>query len=293
MSAPPASAASTASVSASPAVAPSSATAASPAAVAPGPPATEAEPPPPAQPPAANPLDARWKANINLVLDHLLPQLRTRQLRGAVVQTLERHARAEHARHGAAARRRAALASASERAAAADFLALLGTGLTGAYYANAGSPRRTRGRSALDPELAFAWAGAPPADGVPGRELQRAVDGPSAAASKAPHTFYISTDGAVRLALKVDGAERVLIDQPTRRTGRRARVGADRARPEHARRDHASSTATRAARRPLSLQFGTGPAPSSRCRRRACIRPTGCRRSRRSRTAIVGSTRPR
>ncbi len=159
------------------------------------------------------PLDERWKANILFVLEHLLPQLRTRQLRGAVVQTLsdtlgvsipstarllDQVLRSRH-------RRGEPLLN--------DFLALLGTGLSAAIFANGelrGEPAAVR----TDPELTFSWAGAPPAPGVPGRGWSARWTGRLLPRTKGAHTFYVQTDGAVRLSLKIDGTERVLIDQP-------------------------------------------------------------------------------
>ena len=31
--------------------------------------------------------------------------------------------------------------------------------------------------------------------------------------AKAPHTFFVSTDGGVRLSIKVDGTDQVLLDE--------------------------------------------------------------------------------
>ena len=80
-----------------------------------------------------NPLEEKWKATIHFVLDHLLPGLRTRQLRGAVVQALSDTI-------GVSVPSTARLLDVvlrSRRQAGEpllkDFLALLGTGLTGAY----------------------------------------------------------------------------------------------------------------------------------------------------------------
>ena len=63
--------------------------------------------------------ESAGRRNIHFVLEHLLPQLRTRQLRGAVVQTLSDTLGLTHPGHGAPARRRAAVARAAGRAAAA------------------------------------------------------------------------------------------------------------------------------------------------------------------------------
>jgi hypothetical protein len=162
---------------------------------------------------APDPLEQRWRANTLLVLEHLLPQLRARQLRGAVVQGLSDTL-------GLSAASTARLLDGvlrSRRAAGEplmrDFMALLGTGLTGAYFANRtlrGEPVVTR----LDPELAFSWAGAPPAERVPARGWSARWTGHFLPRSKARHLFYVRSDGAVRLVMKIDGAERVLVDAP-------------------------------------------------------------------------------
>ena len=158
-------------------------------------------------------LETRWRTNITFVLDHLLPQLRSRQLRGSIVQTLSDSL-------GVSVPSTARLLDGVLRSKQrdgqpllGDFLALLGTGLTGAYYANP----ELRGEAAVvrvDPELTFSWGGAAPAAGVPGREFSVRWKGRFAARTKATHTFYLQTDGAVRLTMTVDGTERVLIEQP-------------------------------------------------------------------------------
>jgi receptor-binding and translocation channel-forming TcA subunit of Tc toxin/ABC toxin-like protein/neuraminidase-like protein/PA14 domain-containing protein len=163
-------------------------------------------------------LDARWRATITFVLDHLLPLLRTRQLRGSIVHTL---ADTLGLSVPAAARLLDQVLRSRDRQGEPllrDFLALLGTGLTGAYFSNrdlTGEPAVVR----IDPELAFSWAGAAPADGVPGRDFSARWTGRLAARTKAAHTFYVQTDGALRFSITVDGTERVLIDQPAA-TGR-------------------------------------------------------------------------
>ena len=170
---------------------------------------------------ATDSLDDRWKANITLVLDHLLPQLRTRQLRGAVIQALSDTlgltvpSTARLLDHVLRSRQTAnePTNQSPTQSMLRDFLALLGTGLTGAYFASpdlSGAPVVTR----LDPQIAFAWVGSPPADGVPDRNFSVRWTGRLLAKKQAPHTFYISTDGSVRLTLVVKGAERVVIDQP-------------------------------------------------------------------------------
>ncbi len=167
----------------------------------------------PADGAAAGGMEESWKANIVFVLEHLLPQLRTRQLRGSVVQTLSdtlglsTTSTARLLDHVLRSRHRRG------EPLLGDFLALLGTGLSGAYFANP----ELRGEPAVartDPELTFSWAGAPPAAGVPGREFSARWTGRLLPRTKGAHTFYLQTDGAVRLTLKLDGTERVLVDQP-------------------------------------------------------------------------------
>ena len=158
-------------------------------------------------------LDEKWKANISFVLEHLLPQLRVRQLRGAVVQTLSDTLGLTIP---ATARLLDGVLKSRERKGEpllGDFLALLGTGLTGAYFTGgdlSGEPAVLR----TDPELTFAWAGAPPAPGIPAQNFSVRWLGRLLPRTKGAHTFYLQTDGAVKLTLKVDGTERVLIEQP-------------------------------------------------------------------------------
>ena len=163
--------------------------------------------------PPVSPLEARWRANIDVVLEHLLPILRTRQLRGAVTQTLSDTLGVTPPSMARLLEQVLRSRSRPGEPLLRDFLALLGTGLSGAYFAN---PDLT-GQAAVvrvDPELTFSWAGAPPAAAVPGRRFSVRWTGHLLPRAKGPHTFYIQTDGAVRLVLKVDEADRVLIDQP-------------------------------------------------------------------------------
>ncbi|MDP2319664.1 MAG: neuraminidase-like domain-containing protein, partial [Acidobacteriota bacterium] len=169
------------------------------------------EPPPAEMPREA--LEQRWKMHIHFVLEHLLPRLRSQQLRGAVVQTLSDTL----GMSVPATARLLVEVMRSRRTASepllADFLAMLGTGLTGEYFETPdlqGAVTVTR----IDPELTFAWAGAPPADGIPGREFSVRWTGHLLVRAKAAHTFYLQSDGAVRLVLVINGKEQTLIDQP-------------------------------------------------------------------------------
>jgi len=158
--------------------------------------------------------EQRWRANILFVLEHLLPKLRAREMRGAVIQSLSdalglsAPSTADLLERVLRSRRRPG------EPLMGDFLALVGTGLTGAYFANPelkGEPAVVR----VDPTLAFTWAGEPPAEGVPGRGFSIRWTGQLNSRAKSRHTFYLRTAGAVRLVMKLDGAERVLIDQPS------------------------------------------------------------------------------
>lgn len=159
----------------------------------------------------AQTLDPRWKANIAFVLKYLLPQLRTRQMRGAVVQSLSDTL-------GMSNQSTAWLLDTvirSRRSAGKplidDFFALLGTGLTGSYFADADfnkNPVVTR----TDATLEFSWAGASPAARVGGQGFGVRWTGRILTRAKAEYTFYIASDGAVRLAIKVKGKQHVLLD---------------------------------------------------------------------------------
>jgi hypothetical protein len=158
-------------------------------------------------------LDARWRTNISFVLEHLLPQLRSRQLRGSILQTLSDSLGISIPATARLLDRVLRSRQQNGEPLLRDFLALLGTGLTGAYYTNPelrGEPILVR----VDPELTFSWGGAAPAAGVPGREFSVRWTGRFSARTKATHIFYLQTDGAVRLTMTVEGTDRVLIEQP-------------------------------------------------------------------------------
>jgi hypothetical protein len=171
--------------------------------------------------PATSAAERRWQENIQLVLLHLLPQLRARQMRGAVVQTL---ADALALSSAAAARLLDGVLRSRRRPGEPllnDFFALLGSGLTASYFANPdlqGEPALMR----TEAETAFAWLGAPPAPGLPARGFSVRWHGHLMARARGRHLFYVRSDGAVRLTLKVNGAENVLIDQPAAGAARSA-----------------------------------------------------------------------
>ena len=214
----------------------------------------EATPPPP------DGKEAHWRANISFVLEQLLPVVRTRQLRGAVIQALSdtlgvpapSTARLlEKVLHGRD--RRTPMLG--------DFLAMLGTGLTGSYFANQdlrGEPAVTR----VDPQLTFSWAGAAPAPQVPPARFSVRWTGHLLPRSNAPHTFYVQTDGAIRLTIKIEGAERVLIDQQGTAAASRPvehasePIALDPSRLYEIRIEYRNLGAPAV----LSVQFGTGPA---------------------------------
>jgi hypothetical protein len=166
----------------------------------------------PATPAAGDLSEQRFKANVGFVLEHLLPQLRQRRMGGAVIQALSDTL-------GLTSPSTARLVEVVLRSRRApgqplirDFLALVGTGVTGAYFANAelrGEPVLVR----MDPELAFSWVGASPGEGVPAQAFSVRWRGFFLPRLKAAHVFYARTDGAVRLTVKLGGTEQVLIDR--------------------------------------------------------------------------------
>ena len=162
--------------------------------------------------------DQKWRANIELVSLHLLPLLRTRQMRGAVVQVLSDTLGTSsistarlldgvmHSRRNAG------------QALIEDFYALLGTGLTGRYFNN-GELRGEPLEMQADAKLEFSWSGASPASGVAGTGFSVRWLGHLLPRSKAAHTFFINTDGGVRLSIKIDGSDQILLDDPGSKTG--------------------------------------------------------------------------
>jgi len=168
----------------------------------------------------------REEANTSFVLAHLMPHLRARHMRGTVVQALadalgtSNQAMAQLVEVVLRSRRVAG------RPLLEDFYAMLGTGLTGAYFANSelrGEPALTR----IDPTLELAWAGAPPIEGMSSAAFSVRWTGRILARSKAPHTFFVATDGAVKLSIEVGGTEVVVLEQP----GARGRVQEHSSRP--------------------------------------------------------------
>lgn len=165
-----------------------------------------------AAPQAASAAERHWQANVERVLDRLLPVLRVRQMRGAVVRALGDALGTDGRITGRLVDGLLRSQRVPGRPLLEDFLALLGTGLTGAYFDNpelTGEPVLTR----IDPRLDFAWIGAAPAPGLPGVGFGVRWRGRFAPRARAAHRFYVASDGAVRLALVVDGSERVLLDE--------------------------------------------------------------------------------
>jgi|GEM_PF-1982115 len=156
-------------------------------------------------------LARRWQARIRFVFEQVLPRLRRTKMRGAVVQTLGDTLGLSSA--STARLIDGVLESRRDKGAPLirDFHALLGTGLTGAYFSNPdlrGEPVATR----TDENLALTWSGGPPAPGVPGRNFSVRWSGRLLAKSKGEHTFFVKSDGAVKLTLTVGDTPRVLLD---------------------------------------------------------------------------------
>ncbi len=162
--------------------------------------------------------EQRARANAAFLLEHLLPLLRARQLRGAIVQVVSDSVGLSSASTGRLLEQILRSRRQDAQHLIVDFAALLGTGLTGAYYDNAelqGTPKLTR----LEPELSFSWAGVAPAEGIPAVGFGARFSGRIHPKSKGEHTFYVSSDGAVRLTLVVDTEEKVLLQATGSRSG--------------------------------------------------------------------------
>jgi hypothetical protein len=166
----------------------------------------------PAAPAQASAVEQRWRANIERVVQHLLPVLRARQMRGAVVQVLSDTLGTSSISTGRLLDGLMHSRRSAGRPLIEDFFALLGTGLTGRYFASGeqqGEPAVTR----TDAKLEFSWAGASPATGMAGTGFSVRWTGRLLPRSKAPHTFFVNTDGGVRLSIKIDGTDQVVLEE--------------------------------------------------------------------------------
>ncbi len=164
---------------------------------------------PPASTPAAAALESRWRDIIDFVLEHLLPHLRARQMRSVVVQGLadalgtSNKSMAHLVESVLRSRRRPG------RAILDDFYAMLGTGLTAAYFAGpelVGAPVSTRVEEKI--ELSPRSTAGLPSGGFGVRWSGRLL-----ATSKAPHTFFATTSGAVKVTLEISGREQVVLER--------------------------------------------------------------------------------
>ncbi len=170
----------------------------------------------PASPAASDtprPEDPRWIAARAYTLEHLLPALRRRESRGAVIRSLGEALSLSSVAtsHLLDQVMKSTPGSADSGPMLEQFLALGGGGLTGEYFDAAnpeGSPATTR----VDAKLSFAWAGAPPAPGVNRDDFSVRWTGRLLPRAKGPHTFFVTTDGAVKIVVKVGGEDRVVLD---------------------------------------------------------------------------------
>ena len=156
--------------------------------------------------------EQKWRANIERVVDHLLPLLRARQMRGAVVKVLSDTLGTSSVSTGRLLDGVMHSRRSVGRPLIEDFFSLLGTGVTGSYFTN----RELQGEPALtrtDAKLEFSWAGAPPGPGIGGTGFSIRWAGWLLPRAKARHTFFVSTDGAVRLSITVDGIDQVLVEE--------------------------------------------------------------------------------
>ena len=208
----------------------------------------------------------------------------------------ERHARPHRRRHRAAARRACCgRASGPASRCCGDFLALLGTGPDRRVLRERGPDAASRPSCASIPSSTFSWAGAAARGRRARPRVQRRGGRVTCCrAARAPHTFYVQTDGAVRLTPQ-DRRRRARADRPARRRGHggRARVGAGRAGPAPALRDPPRVPEPGRAGHAVAAVRDGPRRQAAGARRRTCIPPTGCRRSRPSSRATGGCTRPR
>lgn len=170
--------------------------------------------------------EQKWRSNIERVVENLLPRLRAKLMRGAVVKVLSETLATTSSSigrlldGGVRSRRRAG------RPLIDDFFALVGTGLTGHYFANRdlqGEPASIR----TDAKLEFSWAGAVPAPGLDGAGFSIRWTGRLLPKVKARHTFFVTTDGGVRLSMTIDGTEHVLLDEAGTSAGNKEHVSKD------------------------------------------------------------------
>ena len=213
-------------------------------------------------PPAGTPreeLESRWRANIHSVLEHLLPQLRARQLRGAVVQTLSDTLGLSIP---STARLLDTVLRSRDRKGEPllrDFLSLLGTGLTGAYYANPdlqGEPALRADGPRADVLVGKRISG----PGAARARVQRPLDGPSRRPEQGP-AHLLRAHRRRRQVERERRSHRTGAHRSARRVRPRdrAHLATDHARPAPAHRDPARVPQPGRPAAALSVHFGTGP----------------------------------
>jgi hypothetical protein len=169
---------------------------------------TPAPSPTPAQ--ELSPVERRRQSNVRFVLDYLMPVLRTQRQRGAIIQVLADALSLDTRSVARLIEQVMRSARGGAEPLMTDFAALVGGGLSAQYFDNTnleGLPVAQR----TEPQVAFAWADGPSVDAAITSRFSVRFDGCFGPKQSAEHTFYVTTDGAVRLALTVDGTERVLL----------------------------------------------------------------------------------
>ena len=154
--------------------------------------------------------DEQTRADVTFVLQHLLPMLRRRQIRGAVVQVIGDAVGLSSASTGRLLEQVLHSRRARPAPLMAEFMALLGVGLTARYYANPnlqGEPVVTR----IEPELTSGWGGAAPAPGVPATNFSLELVGRFMARTSGDHVFYVNSDGTVKMSIRVQGQDREVL----------------------------------------------------------------------------------
>ncbi len=152
----------------------------------------------------------RWQTIMDTVIEALLPLLRSRQMRGAVIQALSDALSLDHQIVGTLIDRVLRSKSQLGRPLIDDFYALVGTGFTGSYFPNDQLQGDAK-ISQLDAKLEFSWSGASPANGVPATGFSVRWRGRIYPQKKARHTFFIKTDGDIKLSIENGGKDTVLL----------------------------------------------------------------------------------
>ena len=158
-----------------------------------------------------SPTEVQWKIVIESVLTALLPHLRTKLMRGAVVQSMASNLGLSNTAAALLIEEGIQSHLNSSGGLLSDFYGLLGNGLTASYFKN----REFSGEATiktLDSQLDFNWRGDSPVQGVPGSGFAVRWRGGFFAKTAAEYRFYLDTDGDAKLTLTKDGETLVLLN---------------------------------------------------------------------------------